>query len=199
MKGSLIIILIFCMGIFSGYYGLDLTISSLDPGTFVLYILMFLVGIGAGSDTKTWEIIRKMNIKIVFVPASIIAGTLSGTFICSLFLSQLNISDALAIGSGFGYYSLSSIIITKFRSETIGVIALVANITREIITLIATPLLIKYFGSLAPIASGAATSMDTTLPIIVKYSGKDYAVISVFNGVVLTTLVPFIITFIYSL
>ncbi len=76
------------------------------------------------------------------------------------------------------------------------VIALISNISREIFTLLATPFLVKYFGTLAPIASGGATSMDTTLPIITKFLGKEYAIISVFSGVVLTILVPFLVTFI---
>jgi len=75
--------------------------------------------------------------------------------------------------------------------------ALISNISREIFTLIATPILVKFFGKLSPIASGGATSMDTTLPVIAKFSGREYAVISVFSGVVLTILVPFIITLIY--
>jgi uncharacterized membrane protein YbjE (DUF340 family) len=33
--------------------------------------------------------------------------------------------------------------------------------------------------------------------VIAKFSGREYAVISVFSGVVLTILVPFIITLIY--
>jgi len=103
----------------------------------------------------------------------------------------------MAIGSGFGYYSLSSILISKIRNETLGVIALIANISREIFTLIATPLLVKYLGKIAPIASAGATSMDTTLPVIVKYCGEEYAIISLFSGVALTVLVPVIITVIY--
>jgi len=35
--------------------------------------------------------------------------------------------------------------------------------------------------------------MDTTLPVITKFIGSDYAIISVFSGVVLTILVPFLI------
>ena len=81
-------------------------------------------------------------------------------------------------------------------NETLGVIALLSNIMRELITLLATPIFLKYFGKLAPIAAGGATSMDTTLPIITKFSGKDYAIIAIFSGTVLTILVPFLVTFI---
>ena len=78
-----------------------------------------------------------------------------------------------------------------------GVIALLSNISREIITLLFTPVFARYFGKLAPISSGGATSMDTTLPIITKYIGSDYAIISIFSGVVLTILIPFLITIIF--
>ncbi len=198
MIGSIIIILFFSAGVLTGIYGFSLDFLNIgDPSIYALYLLMFLVGIGIGSDSNVWSVLKKMNLKILFVPFAVIAGTLSGTYVCSLFLKGIGPLDSMAIGSGFGYYSLSSIIISKLRNETLGVMALLANISREIFTLLATPLLVRYFGKLAPIASGGATSMDTTLPVIAKYSGKEYAVISVFSGVVLTILVPFIITLIY--
>ena len=61
-----------------------------------------------------------------------------------------------------------------------------------------TPVLVKYFGKLAPIASGGATTSDTTLPVIMKYSGKEYVLGAVIQGIILTLLVPIIISFIYS-
>ena len=67
---------------------------------------------------------------------------------------------------------------------------------REVFTLLFAPLLVAVFGKLAPIASGGATSMDSTLPVVRKFSGKDYALISIYNGTVLTILVPFIVMFI---
>lgn len=93
-------------------------------------------------------------------------------------------------------YSLSSLLITRLSNETLGVIALLSNILREILTLLATPLLVQHFGKLAGIASGGATSMDTTLPVITRFSGKEWSIISVFSGVALTLLVPFQVTFI---
>ena len=38
------------------------------------------------------------------------------------------------------------------------------------------PLLAKYFGKLAPISVGGATTMDTTLPIITRYSGESFII-----------------------
>jgi len=197
MKGSLIILAFFVGGLLLGMYELlpDQLLNN-DYSMYALYILMFLVGIGIGSNKKSLEVIKSVNFKIVLVPISVITGTYIGVAVFSLIQDNLNLIESLAIGSGFGYYSLSSVLITEISGETLGVIALLSNISREIITLLFTPIFAKYFGKLAPISAGGATSMDTTLPIITKYIGSDYAIISVFSGVVLTILIPFIIAII---
>jgi len=197
MKGSLIILSFFVTGLFFGMYRLlPDTMLHNDYSLYALYVLMFLVGIGVGSNKKTWEIIKSVNFKIILVPLSVIVGTYLGVTIFALLQDNIKIVEAIAIGSGFGYYSLSSVLITEVSGETLGVIALLSNITREIITLLFTPVFARYFGKLAPISSGGATAMDTTLPVITKYIGADYAIISVFSGVVLTILVPFLIAII---
>ena len=197
MKNSIIILLFFICGIFTGYFKLIPNIMlETDFSMYALYVLMFLVGIGIGSDKSAWQTIVNNKIRVIFVPISIIIGTLIGAGLVSFFLPTIKLKEALAVGAGFGYYSLSSIFITKLSGETLGVIALISNILREIITLLAAPVFALYFGKIAPISSGGATAMDTTLPIIIKSSGKEYAIISVFSGIVLTIIVPFLVTFI---
>ncbi|MBN2789710.1 MAG: lysine exporter LysO family protein [Candidatus Delongbacteria bacterium] len=195
MKSSIIIVIFFALGIFLGYF-IDESIIfvSDDLSTYALHFLLFLIGISIGCDLKVFRIIKKLHVKILFVPLAVIVGTLLGVAAVSVLFEDITLNECLAIGSGFGYYSLSSIYITKISGEVLGVIALLSNIIREIITLVASPVLVKYFGKLAPIASGGATSMDTTLPIITRYSGKEFAVISVFSGTVLTIIVPFMVT-----
>jgi uncharacterized membrane protein YbjE (DUF340 family) len=197
MKNSLIILAFFALGVILGVTGKlpDLMIQT-DFSMYALYFLMFLVGIGIGADKSSWSVIRTMKIRIFLVPLGIIVGTFAGTALVSLFLPDLKLKEVLAVGAGFGYYSLSSLFITQLSGETLGVIALLSNILREITTLLATPILVLYFGKLAGIASGGATSMDTTLPVITRYSGKEWSIISVFSGIVLTLLVPFLVTFI---
>lgn len=100
----------------------------------------------------------------------------------------------MAINSGFAYYSLSSIFITEYRGAELGTIALLANIIREMITLLLAPLLAKVFGPLAPITSGGATTMDTTLPIISHTVGDRYVALSIYHGFVVDFTVPFVVT-----
>ena len=101
----------------------------------------------------------------------------------------------MAVGSGFGYYSLSSIFITQYKGAELGTIALVANVVRELITLLGAPLLVRWFGKLAPISAGGATTMDTTLPIITQTSGKELVPVSIYHGFVMDFSVPFVVTF----
>ena len=199
MKGSIIIVLFFIAGMILGVNRLlPPFLTGTDPGLYALYFLMFLVGAGIGSDNNVWRILADLNVKILLIPVVIILGTLGGSALSSVILPQISTADCLAVGSGFGYYSLSSIIISQIRNETLGVTALLANISREIFTLVAAPILVKLFGRLAPVASGGSTSMDTTLPVILRYSGREYAVLAVFSGMIITLLVPFIITTVYK-
>jgi len=200
MKNSLIILGFFIAGTVLGVSGLlpDFSNSG-DLSMYVLYFLMFLVGIGIGGDAQVWSVLKTINFRILLVPAAVIAGSLGGAALAVGLLDGMTLQDTLAVSSGFGYYSLSSLYITEVRGEFLGTIALLSNIMREILTLLMTPFLVRISGPLAPIASGGATSMDTTLPIISLYSGKEFAVISLFSGIVLTVLVPFLVPFILSL
>ncbi|HUX55453.1 MAG TPA: lysine exporter LysO family protein [Bacteroidales bacterium] len=199
MKNSLIIVGFFVCGILGGVYlFVPEYLKDSDLSSYVLYGLMFFVGVSIGSDKNSWSVIKKVKFKILLVPLSVIIGTLAGVSIISVFVRDISLRDSLAIGSGFGYYSLSSIFISKIAGSVQGVVALLSNIMREIVTLLMTPLFLKYFGKLAPIAAGGATSMDTTLPVITKFTGTEYAIIAVFSGTVLTIIVPFLVTFILT-
>lgn len=197
MRNSLIIIGFFVLGTIIGLNDLLPQIFvEIDFSLYALYILMFLVGIGIGADKNAWKILKNAKFKIILVPLTVIIGTAIGVSIVSIFLKDITLRESLAVGAGFGYYSLSSIFISRISGEALGIVALISNISREITTLLFAPFFAKYFGKIAPISAGGATSMDTTLPVITESVGKEYAIISVFSGIVLTILVPIAVTFI---
>lgn len=196
MRGSLIILSFFIAGVLAGRLGrLPDVLKANDFSLWVLYALMFLVGISIGSDTKVLRDMQRQRKAIILVPLATLVGTLGGTAAASLLLPRVGVWDSLAVGSGFAYYSLSGVFITELRGAELGTIALVANILRELFTLLCAPLLVRWFGRLAPICSGGATTMDTTLPVIARFSGTDYVVISIFHGFVMDFSVPFLVTF----
>ncbi|MDE6154222.1 MAG: lysine exporter LysO family protein [Muribaculaceae bacterium] len=196
MKGSLIIVAFFIVGAICGYAGvIDIDRLGFDLSFVALAALIFCVGISIGhniNDIRTN--LRTLGARMLLLPVATILGTMAGCIAVSAMMPSRSMTDVLAVGSGFGYYSLSSIFITEYRGAELGTIALLANIFREIITLLCAPLLCKVFGPLAPISSGGATSMDTTLPIITAASGKKFAVLSVYHGFVVDFSVPFLVT-----
>lgn len=199
MKGSLIIVGFFVLGIIVGLCDVipDSFVNS-DVSYYALCCLMFCVGISIGCDTSVLKSFKEVNPRLMMLPIMTILGTLAGCAAVSILLGHRQLTDCLAIGSGFGYYSLSSIFITQYRGAELGTIALLANISREILTLLCAPLLTKYFGRLAPISVGGATTMDTTLPIITRYSGESFIIVSIFHGFCVDFYVPFLVTFFCS-
>jgi uncharacterized membrane protein YbjE (DUF340 family) len=199
MKDSLLIVMCFLLGLaISFFQWVPHYFITNDVGTYVLYFLMFIVGIGIGGDKEALDSLRKINIKILLVPLTVVVGSLGAAALFAMFVKDISLRESMAVASGFGYYSLSSILINELHSETLGTIALVANVIREVLTLLFAPILVILFGKLAPVASAGATAMDTTLPIIIKVSGNEYGLIAMFSGVVLTIFVPFLVTLILT-
>ena len=208
MKGSLIVVGFFALGCILGWSGyLPEVVVKNDITMYVLYLLMFQVGLSIGSDKKLKDILCSIRPKLLLVPLATIIGTLTASALVSLLITKWSVFDCLAVGSGFAYYSLSSILITELKEASLGVqmatelgtIALIANIIREIMALLGAPLFVKYFGRLAPICAGGATTMDTTLPIITRYSGKDLVFVSIFHGILVDFTVPFFFSFFCSM
>ena len=160
---------------------------------------MFSVGMSIGCDSATLRSFRQLNPRLALLPFVTIAGTLAGAMASSVVLPHRELSDCLAVGSGMGYYSLSSIFITEYRGAELGTVALLANIFRELAALLLAPFLARRFGKLAPISVGGATTMDTTLPVITRSVGPEYVVVSVFHGFVTDFSVPFLVTFFCTL
>ncbi|WP_075061096.1 lysine exporter LysO family protein [Ornatilinea apprima] len=161
--------------------------------TLLIYALLFFIGVSVGSDEETLANLKTLNLLSLLVPFSILAGSLIGGAVGSVLINRIDVNEGMSIGAGLGYYSLSSVLIGQLRGEELGVIALMANIFREVSTILFAPLLVSLFGEMALIASGGATTSDTSLPVIQRYSGNRYTLIAVFNGIVLSLLVPLVV------
>lgn len=195
LAGSLRILACFSLGIV-------LAVLSLIPAwmadsalaTYALYLLVFAVGIGLGADLRAFRVVRDLHVKILAVPLLIVLGSGLGALAAALVLPDLSPRDSLCVAAGMGYYSLSSILIENAGHSALASVALLANILREVMAILAAPLLARCCGRLATVGAAGATAMDTTLPIIARFSGEYAAVIAVFSGMTLTMLVPFLVT-----
>ncbi len=203
MKGSLIVVAFFVLGLFVGLSGcLPSWFMSCQTSFVALCALLLFVGMGIGLNPNMMRDIKSLSPRLALLPLVTILGSWMGAVVayvvmssdlCTLF-QQRSLTSCLAVDSGFAYYSLSSIFITEYRGAELGTIALLANIVREMITLLLAPMLAKRFGPLAPITAGGATTMDTTLPIIAQASGQKYVALSIYHGFVTDFSVPFLVT-----
>ena len=206
MKGSLIVVALFLVGCLVGHL-LGQPFEAHQVSMYILYALMFQVGISIGSNKELKVLWQHLRLKLLFIPLATIVGTLLFSALASLILKQWSVFDCLAVGSGFAYYSLSTILITQLKEPALGVqmaaelgtIALMSNIFREIFTLLGAPLFVRVFGRFAPICAGGATTMDTTLPIITATCGKDLVFVSIFHGILVDFSVPFLVSFFCSI
>lgn len=191
----LLMVLALILGLMYGLFGLDFAFLNLisENTDMVLYILMFSVGISIGMQKGIFSKIREYHLKIFIIPIGIIIGSLLGGVICSLIL-KMPIGYGTAITSGLGWYSLAGVTLSNLVTAEIGSIAFMSNLMREMFSFVLIPFLAVHFNYYTCIAPAGATSEDTTLPLMLKYTDEETVVLSVFNGVICSMMVPFLIS-----
>lgn len=201
LRGSLVIVVFFAAGAIFGVAGwIPATAASSPVSTYMLYGLMFSVGVSLDTTPRARSSVSARSTAAWrCCPSAPSSGTLAGAALASPLLHTVPPADAMAVGAGFGYYSLSSIFISELRSVELGTVALLCNVLRELFTLLAAPWVAGRFGPLAAISSGGATTFDTTLPILTRVAGPQYAVVAIFHGCVTDFSVPFLVTFFCSI
>lgn len=214
LKGSLVIIAFFAAGLAAGilkFFPESFPVGEVSK--WALYLLLFFVGLSVGSDSRFSEIIRTMRPKLLLIPLATIVGTLSFSALAAWLIGLsgmaacvtggLSVPDGLAVGSGFTYYSLSSVLITQLKASLVGAaaaawlgtVALLTNLFKEIAVLVGAPLMTRLAGPFAPICVGGAASMDVLLPSITSASGRQWAFVAVLHGAVIDFCVPFFVSF----
>lgn len=194
MKGSLIVVGFFVIGLLGGIEKMVPSwLLDRDVSFVALCGLLLFVGLGIGLNPEMKKEVRSLSPRMALLPVVTIIGSWLGALLIWTVLHR-TLSDCMAINSGFAYYSLSSIFITEYRGAELGTIALLANIIREMLTLLGAPLMARWFGPLAPISAGGATTMDTTLPILSQTVGQRYIALSIYHGFVVDFTVPFLVS-----
>ena len=189
---SLIIFISFAGGCLLGYFGASKHIPA-NASFYALCLLLICVGLGIGQNNELRQSFRNIKRRYIILPIITIICTWVGALFTSFLFNGRNITDWITVSSGFGYYSLSSMLITETRSIELGTMALIHNVMREITVLLFAPLLLRLFGPLAPISIGGATTADTTLPTISRISGMQFVPIAIFHGLLVDLSVPLLV------
>ena len=207
MKGSLLIVLVFALGILTGYSGIMGTLTAVsDYSMPVLYLLIAIIGFEFGNKNLI-PTLKKITKTALILPFLTIGGTLLAAVVTFFLLGNHPLKDYLAMSSGLGYYSLAPLLIMDFKKASAGIdaatelatITLMANMVREITSLTCAPLFKRLFGFYSPIAAAGVASIDVVLPVIVRTCGNSAIPLAIVQGVVLEIGVPTLVFIFCSL
>lgn len=188
-------------GLLFGYLFLDtgvkdrldlILMSALD-------VMIFIAGIEIGSNRGILKRICNLHSALLAlaIPLAVACGSICGALLLG-HIAGLSAYDSLLVGGGLGWYSFSSVVISAMYSTEIGTVAFLANMMREISGFFLIPFLVRVHKFLALAPSGAAT-MDSGLPVVIKYTNLHVGMYSFINGLVLTLIVPVLISWLLSL
>lgn len=164
-----------------------------------LDVMIFIAGIEIGSNRGILKRICNLHSALLAlaIPLAVACGSICGALLLG-HIAGLSAYDSLLVGGGLGWYSFSSVVISAMYSTEIGTVAFLANMMREISGFFLIPLLVRVHKFLALAPSGAAT-MDSGLPVVIKYTNLHVGMYSFINGLVLTLIVPVLISWLLSL
>lgn len=163
-----------------------------------LGLLVFQVGLGLGARPDFRTIASSVNIRTLLLPVSTILGTVIFTFMAS-YLVSYSAKDTLAIGCGFGYYSLSSMLIVTLKSASAGVeaatematLSLLVNMIREVSALVLCRGIAARGKASSAISLAGINSMDVCLPMICQRPSQENVMLpAIIHGIFLEFSVP---------
>ncbi|TQI79895.1 uncharacterized membrane protein YbjE (DUF340 family) [Serratia fonticola] len=157
---------------------------------YALIFLLLLVGIQLRNSGMTLRQIalnrRGMVVALVVAFSSLAGGLLAAQ------LLALPLKTGLAMASGFGWYSLSGILISDAYGPVMGSAAFFNDLARELVAIMLIPTLVRRSRSSALGLCGA-TSMDFTLPVLQRSGGLEMVPPAIVHGFLLSLLAPILI------
>ncbi|MDD3942945.1 MAG: lysine exporter LysO family protein [Sphaerochaetaceae bacterium] len=160
--------------------------------TYILYLLLFLVGMQMVQHEVDLVPLLKSPMMLL-LPISTVLGTYLGALAFPL-VSSYTLTESLTLVSGFGWYSLSGVLISSLGDPQLGAVSFLSNLFRESFSFLLIPLLATVsHASFSSISIAGATSMDVTLPLLKKSLGDSVVPLAISHGVIMTLLAPFLI------
>lgn len=180
--------------------GILLPVVRFDLGIitgWTLNALLFFIGMQfAMSGISLKEVIATPAALVV--PLATIVGTFGGSLVLTV-LFPISAGKALALGGGFGWYSLSGVLISNLGDPVLGSTSFLANMFRESLALILIPFLGRSRVPSLAVSVGGATAMDVTLPLIEQSAGPWIVPLSFMSGAILSLIVPFLVPLFFRL
>lgn len=165
--------------------------------TLILYFMLFLVGMQMVQNGVNLIPLLKSPLMIL-LPLSTVVGTYLGALALPL-CSSYTLRESLTLVSGFGWYSLSGVLISSLGNPHLGAVSFLSNLFRETIAFLLIPILATFTHfSYSSVSIAGATSMDVTLPLLKKSLGDTIVPLAITHGVIMTFAAPFLIPLWYA-
>ncbi|MFW1858446.1 lysine exporter LysO family protein [Acinetobacter defluvii] len=179
------------LSILFNYFDYQLHVST----WYLLLVFMSLIGLDLAYSPldRSW-----LNWKILLVPVGCIIGSILGAVVCSFMISNISLKDLIMLSQGYGFYSMTGIVVTELKNAHLGSIALINDLFREIFAI----LLMYMIGWRYPrsaISSAGATAMDVTLPMVKQACGNDFIPHAMVSGFILSVLAPIAVSILAAL
>ena len=192
---SLKLCLVVIVGFFIGLWGKGWVNLPFGSSTYVLVVLIFCVGIQLRNNGISIRAVffnrRGMITGIIFVLTSLLGGIIGAQVL------NVPIVQGLAVSSGLGWYSLSSVTLNNAWGPIWGSIAFFNDLSRELMSLFIVPLFMQHYRSTA-IGYTGATAIDCTLPIIQKAGGVEVLPLAFSFGFITNIAPPVLLVFFTS-
>lgn len=154
-----------------------------------LVLLLLLIGIQLRNSGMTIKEItlnrRGAIVALVVALSAAVGGTLAALVL------GLPVHVGIAMSSGYGWYSLSGILLTDAFGPVLGSAAFFNDLARELAAILIIPSLIVRRQSTALGVCGA-TSMDFTLPVLQRSAGVEIVPAAIVHGFILSLLAPIV-------
>ncbi|MGP1952816.1 MAG: lysine exporter LysO family protein [Arsenophonus sp. ET-KM2-MAG3] len=157
----------------------------------ILIFLLLLIGCHLRNSGIYLQQIL-INFRGAIIAIIVAISALLGGILAS-FLLDLPIKIGLSIAAGYGWYSLTSIVLTDVYGPVIGSTAFFNDLMRELLAIMLIPVIINQFRSTALGICGS-TSMDFALPVLQQSGGASIIPSAIIHGFVLSLLTPLLIT-----
>ncbi|MEX9753585.1 lysine exporter LysO family protein [Providencia vermicola] len=180
------------IGFLVGLTGFDFLHYADKGSQIALMALLLLVGLqlrNSGMSIKQ-ILVNRRGTTIAFVMA---VSALAGGAIAAILLG-LPVKMGLALASGFGWYSLTGIVLTDAYGPVMGSAAFFNDLARELAAIMLIPLMINRYRSTALGICGS-TSMDFTLPVLQRSGGVSIVPAAIVHGFVLSLVTPILMAF----
>lgn len=180
-------------GILAGYFLVPKGENGwLDTGLTLSLIFLYTgAGVMLASNKSVFNYIRRLGLRILFLPLAIFGGCVLGGFLGGLLL-HVPLKWSVLSASGMGYYSLTGAFLTEAYGIEAGVYGFIVNVSRDVFTIAFLPLLVKISKGSA-IASGAGGCMDTMLIPVSRAVGPELSLVALISGTITTLAVPFLL------